>query len=246
MRLEPNISLTTTPGKLPNYKVEVKNINSFKFVEKAINFELKRQEKILENGEMPTQETRGWNEDKGRTFSQRSKEDAHDYRYFPEPDIPPIVMTKDEISKLQEEVPELPDKKLVRFEKEYNLPEYNAEILTRDKLLADYFEETVKKVKDIDAKTIANWIINKKVDYEKVSSEELLKQITASKQVAAIDENELHKFINEVIKENDKAVADYKNGKEASLMFLLGQTMKKIGKKVDTNRVLDALKKKIS
>lgn len=244
MRLEPNISLTTTPGKLPNYKVEVKNINSFKFVEKAINFELKRQEEILEKGERPAQETRGWNEDKGKTFSQRSKEDAQDYRYFPEPDIPPIVMTKAEISKLKDEVPELQDKKAARFEKEFGLPSYDADILTREKALADYFEKIAKnKSGTLEPKAIANWIINKKIDYKQVSPKELIKQITTAKQVATIDEKELQKFIDEVLIENEKAVTDYKNGKETVIMFLLGQTMRKIGKKVDTKLVLEQLKK---
>ena len=211
MRLEPNISLTTKPGTLPNYKVEVKNINSFKFVEKAINFEIDRQKEILESGETPAQETRGWNEDKGKTFSQRSKEDAHDYRYFPEPDIPPIHLPEGAVGRIGKKVPELPDKKLARFEKEYALPSYDAEILTREKTLADYFESAAKKkTENLDAKAIANWIINKKIDYEKVSVEELLKQITAAKQTVAVDEKELAKIIDEVIKENEKAVTDYK------------------------------------
>ncbi len=247
MRLEPNISLTMIPGKLPNYKVEVKNINSFKFVEKAVNFEIERQKEILESGKTPAQETRGWNEDKGKTFSQRSKEDAHDYRYFPEPDIPPIVLPKGAVGRLSEQVPELPDKKTMRFEKDYALPAYDAEILTREKPLADYFEIVIKQKRDgLDAKAIANWIINKKIDYENVSPEELLKQITAAKQVATIDEKELEKIIDEVISENEKAVADYKNGKEASLMFLLGQTMRKIGKKVDSQVIKTALIKKLT
>ncbi len=255
MRLEPNISLTTKPKTkqyvqekdLPKYKVEVKNINSFKFVEKAINFEIVRQKEILESGQTPAQETRGWNEDKGKTFSQRSKEEAHDYRYFPEPDIPPIHLPKGAVGRLKVQVPELPDKKIARFEKEYALSTYDAEILTREKPLADYFEMAIKKKpENLDAKAIANWIINKKIEYEKMSIEELLKQITASKQVATIDEKELQKFIDDVIKDNEKAVADYKNGKEASLMFLLGMTMRKIGKKVDTqvvkNKIIKTLK----
>jgi aspartyl-tRNA(Asn)/glutamyl-tRNA(Gln) amidotransferase subunit B len=249
MRLEPNISLWLNNGKtkpailpekdLPNYKVEVKNINSFKFVEKAINYEIERQEELLENGERPAQETRGWNEDKQKTFSQRSKEDAMDYRYFPEPDIPPIVHTQSEISNLLKQVPELSDKKCKRFEKEYTLSSYDAEILTREKGLADFFEESVKRntQSSVDPKAIANWIINKKVDYAKTNPDELIKQITAAKQVAQIDEKELHKLIDEVIKENDKAVTDYKSGKDSVIMFLLGQTMKKIGKKVDTQLV---------
>lgn len=258
MRLEPNISLSSLQGgttkqsqyilekDLPNYKVEVKNINSFKFVEKAVNFEIERQKEILESGETPAQETRGWNEDKGKTFSQRSKEEAHDYRYFPEPDIPPIIKTKEEINNLKKEVPELPAKKMSRFIKQFALPSYDAEILTREKALADFFEEAVKNANEkVDAKGIANWIINKKIDNTKTSPVELVNQITAAKQKVAVDEKELSKLIDEVIKENDKAVTDYKNGKEASVMFLLGQTMKKIGKKVDTQLVLQKIKSSI-
>lgn len=263
MRCEPNISLTTVPGKLPNYKVEVKNINSFTFAAKAVTYEFARQEEILENGETPAQETRGWDDNRQITFSQRSKEDAHDYRYFPEPDIPPIRTTKEQISTLQKEVPELPTAKIKRFESEYEIPFYDAEILTRERILADYFEEAVglchpelvsgsqkievpKQVRhDITPKAIANHIINKKVDTEKVSTSDLIKQIAASKQTVQVDEGELNNIISEVISEQAKAVEDYKNGKEASLMFLLGQVMKKLGKKVDVNFVKENLKKKL-
>jgi len=257
MRLEPNISLSTLHGEqsqyyieekdLPNYKVEVKNINSFKFVEKAITYEIARQQELLEKNQTPSQETRGWNEDKQETFSQRSKENAHDYRYFPEPDIPPIVLPDGAVGRIGQQVPELPDKKAVRFEKEYALSDYDAEILTREKALADFFEKALSlKTKNIDAKAIANWIINKKINYEKTSPVELIKQIVSAKQTTQINENELDIFIGEVLKENEKAVTDYKNGKDASLMYLLGQTMKKIGKKVDTSVIKDALIKHLS
>ncbi len=265
MRLEPNISLSklsnfnpATDGKislekLPKYKVEVKNINSFKFVEKAVNFEIKRQEEILESSKLPAQETRGWDENRQKTFSQRSKEDAHDYRYFPEPDIPPIITTKKQISTLLESVPELADKKAARFEQDFSLNSYDAEILTREKSLADFFEEAVKKNQEsgirnqgnIDPKTIANFIINKKINISQITPTSLISQIASSKQIATIDEKELTKLIEDVIKEQPKAVTDYKNGKEASLMFLLGQVMKKLGKKVDTSIIKDSLQKKL-
>lgn len=247
MRMEPNISLSTDPKKLPNYKVEVKNINSVRFVDKAIAFETKRQEEILLRGETPAQETRGWDENRQKTFSQRSKENAHDYRYFPEPDIPPIITSQERISALQKEVPELPDQKIRRFEKDFGLTFYDAEILTREKSLADYFEEAVKEGKDpkVSPKEIANFIINKKADPETVSPLKLVQQIASSKQTIAIDEKELEKVINDVIKANEKAVTDYKSGKEASLMFLLGQVMRTLGKKVDAAQVKHSLLKKL-
>lgn len=264
MRLEPNISLSKTPfnstleqttppltrgGRegfsLPPYKVEVKNINSFKFVEKAIAYELKRQEEILEKGETPVQETRGWDEVRQKTFSQRVKEEAQDYRYFPEPDIPPLKFTKDQISRIRSQVPELPAEKVARFVSLYKLPFYDAEILTREKSLADYFEEVIKKCQPelaegsigTSPKSIANWIINKKIDPSQTTAADLIKQITASKQTVAIDEDELRKIIKQTLSENPKAVEDYKNGKQNSIMFLLGQVMRKLARKADTNLV---------
>jgi len=248
MRLEPNISLSLNPKKLPNYKVEVKNINSFKFVEKTIIYELKRQEALLEKGETPAQETRGWDETRQKTFSQRSKEDAQDYRYFPEPDIPPIRTRKEDIESFISEMPELPDAKLERFQKEYTIPAYDAEILTREKSLANYFEEAAKVGQEnkVTPKEIANTIINKKIAIEQTSPAALIKQIVSGKQTVQIDEKELKKLITEVISENEKAVEDYKKGKEASLMFILGQVMRKLGRKADTKIILHAITEQLA
>jgi aspartyl-tRNA(Asn)/glutamyl-tRNA(Gln) amidotransferase subunit B len=247
MRLEPNISLSKDPKTLPNYKVEVKNINSFKFVDKAINFEIKRHEEILNSGDIPRQETRGWDENKQKTFSQRIKEEAHDYRYFPEPDIPPILHTQHQISNLKSQLPELQDEKKARFSDEYGVSEYDSEILTREKKLADYFEEAVAlgKKHNVNAKQIANTIINKKVDTEKTLPATLIKIIIQSAQTITVDKKELEKVIEEVLDENKKAAEDYRGGKEASLMFLLGQTMKKLNKKVDANMIREEIKNKI-
>lgn len=149
MRCEANISLYKEgEDKLFGTKVEVKNINSFKFVEKAINFEIERQTEILERGEKVAQETMGWDANRSATVSQRTKESAHDYRYFPEPDIPPLEFTKEYVEDLRQKLPELPVAKTKRFMEEYGLPEADVEILTMDRNLAQYFEEVASEIKE--------------------------------------------------------------------------------------------------
>lgn len=246
MRLEPNISLIETSNfvfptpkeTLPKYKVEVKNINSFRFVAQAIAFEIKRQAEILDSGEIPPQETRGWNEAKQKTVSQRIKEEANDYRYFPEPDIPPFHFSDEQIAKIKDSMPELPDAKFKRFKSEYALPDYDAEILTRERNGADTFEEVIKA--GIAPKQAANAIINKKVS-SATTPQEIAAAIQALSTTIQVDETELQGVINEILLENAKAVEEYKSGKEATLMFLLGQTLRKIGKKVDATQVREKL-----
>jgi aspartyl-tRNA(Asn)/glutamyl-tRNA(Gln) amidotransferase subunit B len=156
MRIEANVSLNM------GTKTELKNINSFRFVSAAVAYELKRQEELLEKGEKVSQETRGWDEVKQKTFSQRSKEEAHDYRYFPEPDLPPFETDVFDIEKMQLEMPELPAVKRARFEKEYKLDAERAEMLVDDKRLSEYFEETVselrEKVPGADVGTLYNYL----------------------------------------------------------------------------------------
>jgi len=245
MRLEPNISIWTcdvqktshVQNKLPKYKVEVKNINSFRFVRKAIEYEISRQRQMLEKGETPTQQTMGWNELKSITILQRDKEEANDYRYFPEPDIPPMSFTKKEIEEIKSQIPELPDEKTKRFLKEYELSDYNAQMLIESKELAQYFEEAVKISKNLPPAQIANWIINKKIDIKAVSPKELIKTITKSKQVFEIKNEDLELIINEVLKENPKAIEDYKKGKTMVIGFLLGKVVNKTNPLVDKNLV---------
>lgn len=149
MRCEVNISLYEKgEDKLSGTKVEVKNINSFKFVEKAINYEIERQTELLEKGEKVVQETRGWDSNRNVTVSQRKKESAHDYRYFPEPDIPPFKFTAEYIEEIRRKLPELPEAKMKRFKEEFSLPEKDIEILTSEKDLADYFEKVVSELED--------------------------------------------------------------------------------------------------
>jgi len=162
MRCEVNISLMQEGDKKFGTKVEIKNLNSFRAVEKAIEFEIKRQEKILKEGEKVRQETRGWDETKGETFSQRSKEEAHDYRYFPEPDLPVFMLADFELEKMRSQIPEMPDEKRERFKKEYGLSYDQAENLTLEMEMADFFEQAASEIKTesdkISFKTLYNYL----------------------------------------------------------------------------------------
>ena len=246
MRLEPNISLRKDGQTgLPNYKVEVKNINSISFVEKAIAYEIKRQAEILDRGETPAQETRGWDEDKKMTISQRSKEEAADYRYFPEPDIPPFVWTEKYVENLRSELPELPEAKMARFMKAYGLSDYNAEILTRTTDVANYFEETVKVGHEhgIEATKIANTIVNKKIDIERILPAALIKDLKAAEVTDTLPLDELHTVLKSILDKNLTVVSDYKNGKVNALMFLVGQAMRELKGKVKADTVKSELEK---
>ncbi|MEK7517525.1 MAG: hypothetical protein AAB583_03165, partial [Patescibacteria group bacterium] len=207
--------------------------------------------KILESGKTPTQETRGWDDNKQITVSQRTKEEAMDYRYFPEPDIPPIRWSQSQISNLKSQMTELPDQNYERFKKEYGLSAYDAKILTRDKEIADYFEEAVKineklKIKNeksTDAKTVANWVINKKIDINVVLPANLVRSILASRQKTQIDKVELERIVKEVLKENSNAVSDYKNGKIQVIGFLIGKVKQTIQQPLDAEQIKRAIEK---
>ncbi len=147
MRCEVNISLYKDgEEKLSGQKVEIKNLNSFKVVEKAVDYEIIRQTKALDNGEKIAQETRGWDDNKNKTVSQRKKEDANDYRYFPEPDIPPMQFNDEYIEGLRRTLPELPQQKWNRFEEEYKINDENLDVITADRETADFFENVVSEI----------------------------------------------------------------------------------------------------
>ncbi len=156
LRCDANISIKTADKKALGVKAEIKNMNSFKAVRQALEYEIGRQKEILEEGGKVIQETRLWDQDKLKTFSMRTKEEAFDYRYFPEPDLPLFSISKPEIKKIKDTLPELPDKQKKRFIKDYGLNNYDAGILTSDKKLADYFEETNDILKN--PKVVANWL----------------------------------------------------------------------------------------
>jgi len=157
LRCDANVSVrpagTTTLGT----KAEVKNLNSFRFLQKALEHEIDRQIELLEAGGRVVQETRLWDAAAGRTVSMRSKEEAHDYRYFPEPDLPPVAVDAERIERIRASMPELPAVRRRRFVEQYMLPEYDAQQLTASRSLADYFEATVRA--GAAAKTASNWIM---------------------------------------------------------------------------------------
>jgi aspartyl-tRNA(Asn)/glutamyl-tRNA(Gln) amidotransferase subunit B len=248
MRLEANVSLSTSQelidkGEWPDYKVELKNINSFKFLEKAVNAELNRQEELLEKGETISQETRGYDEVKQTTFLQRSKEEAKDYRYFPEPDIPPMRFSDEDIANIKATIPEMPKEKKKRFVTELNLPVNYAEILIGDVDRVNYFEKSVQiGVKhNINAKTVADLMVNKNLDSEYQEPEGLIRKIVelTKKDYATATDTEI--AVQEVVIEQEKAVNDYRGGKEQVVGFLMGMVQKKLQGKGDTKLVQQML-----
>ena len=233
MRLEANISLKGE-GIKP-YKVEVKNLNSFKFVEQAINFELERQTKLLEKGITPIQETRGFNSKTKTTFSQRSKEAAEDYRYFPEPDIPPIVLSETDIVDIKKLLPKLPDQQI----KELDLPENIAKLLVaKPKALAFYKTNLKLATKlGLTSKKLANLIINQKLDISKEAKPQL-ERLTRSD---AVDQE----IIKKVLSQNPEVVKKFKAGKTSVIGFLVGAVMKATRGQVDPKQAQKSLLKKL-
>jgi len=165
-RCDANISIRPENSPDPLARVEVKNMNSFKAVYRALEHEAKRQRKVATEGKRLVQETRGWVEERGQTVSQRSKEYAHDYRYFPEPDLPPLVLNRDWVEEIRSRLPELPEARRDRFVAEYRLPLYDANLLTGSKAMADYFEACLKTETPQSlplarrAKTVSNWLLD--------------------------------------------------------------------------------------
>ena len=247
MRLEANISVQK-PGQteLPDYKVELKNINSFRFLERATEYDIKRQIEILEKGETPVQETRGYNAQKDQTFSQRVKESAQDYRYFPDPDIPPIEIDDAWYQTIKQSIPELPDAVFARWQKEYGINPVFAEVIfERPEVIAVWdklFQEEKQKGTAVDK--LVSFMANTPgivVD----DTQKTLTFFKESKRTDAIDENELRAAIQTVLTEQPKAVGEYKAGKQQAVQFLVGQTLKKIGKKIDVAQVSQVIRQEL-
>ena len=157
LRCDANVSIRPEGQKEFGTRTELKNLNSFRFVQKAIDYEVERQKQVLEQGDKVIQETRLYDSDKGVTFPMRSKEEAHDYRYFPDPDLVPIVIDDQWVERVRQTLPELPEKKRERFITEYKIPEYGAQVLTASISLADYYEKCVAL--HPNPKMVSNWIM---------------------------------------------------------------------------------------
>lgn len=183
-RCDANISVRRKGEKKFGTKVELKNINSFRFVEKAIDYEIERQIDCIERGEPIVQETRSWNSAKGTTEVMRKKEQAHDYRYFPEPDLPTLVIPASWIEKVAAELPELPSAKRARFKTQFALGDYDAGVLTASKELAAYYEETVAACGN--AKLTANWVMNELLGRLNAVSVEIEKSPVSVAHMAAL------------------------------------------------------------
>jgi aspartyl-tRNA(Asn)/glutamyl-tRNA(Gln) amidotransferase subunit B len=283
-RCEPNLSLRPLGQKEFGTKVELKNINSFKFVKDAIEYEIKRQTKVLNDGGKIQQETRLWNLDRGETAVMRSKEEAHDYRYFPDPDLVPLQIDQEWIEGLRASLPELPAVRVSRFVSDYGLSEYDANVLTASKGIADYFEACAKLFNQ--PKTVSNWVMGEltrelkisgiDVSASPVSPERLVslmqmvdkgtvslkvareifpelygsgktaEQIVREKGLTQVsDEGALEEIIVEVLTKNPTQVAQFKEGKQQVLGFLVGKVMKASGGKANPGKVNELLKKRL-
>ena len=191
LRCDANISLRKEGSGNLGVKTELKNMNSFKSVKNALDYEIKRQSSLLDEGEEVVQETLLWNADKGITALMRSKEEAHDYRYFPEPDLAPFTITKELIEDIRRKIPELPSNRRARFVSQYGIPEYDASVLTQEKRMADFFEETAKLYSN--PKGISNWIMGDLsgiLNEKNISIDETrLSPVNLAKMVKMVDED---------------------------------------------------------
>ncbi len=183
-RCDANVSVRPRGSHEFGTRTELKNINSFRFVEKAIEYEVERQIEILESGGAVVQETRLFDPDKGETRPMRSKEEAMDYRYFPDPDLLPVEITPEMIEKVRAEMPELPDAKRQRFIEAYRLSEYDAGILTASREMADYFETVAKAIED--AKLAANWVMGELTGHLNRENREIGESPVSADQLAGL------------------------------------------------------------
>ena len=266
MRADVNLSVREVGAAEFGTRTEMKNLNSFKAIARAIEGERERQIDLIEAGEKVVQETRRWDDTKEYSYAMRSKEDAQDYRYFPEPDLVPIIISDEWLDEIKKNQPEFRDEKFKRYIEEYKLPEYDADILTGNKHLADLFEVTTAICNN--PKKVSNWLmvetmrLMKENEMEpeqlKFSPENLAKLInraesrvinsSVAKEVFEkifnedIDDGALKETIEKIVADNPQSVEDYHSGKKKAIGFLVGQTMKATQGKADPGMINQILK----
>lgn len=281
MRADVNISVREVGARKFGTRTEMKNLNSFKAIAHAIEGERERQIELIEMGRSVVQETRRWDDNKESSHAMRSKEDAQDYRYFPEPDLVPIVISDEWIDEVRKKQPEFRSEKRIRYKKEYDIPEYDAQIITASKHMADIFEATTELCGK--PKKVSNWLMvetmrllkENEMDAQdlKFSPKNLAELIelteagtinsTVAKEVfeeifyhdvdpkqyveekglkTVNDEGALRTTIEQIIADNPQSVADYHNGKEKAIGYLVGQTMKAMKGKANPAMVNQILK----
>ena len=250
MRLELNISLKEVGASrdssddLPPYKVEVKNINSFRFFEKAAEYEIKRHTELLNQGKTPVQETRGYRSDKGITVSQRTKEEAADYRYFPEPDIPPFVFSAELVEDLRASLPELPGATTNRLI-ELGVKESDAELISRNAKACDFIFAVANESPDLVSMTASN-LVNKKFAFTETTPQDYLKKLKDKSDTKISDLAVLTPIVEKVLEDNPVIVSQYQSGKTGVLGFFMGAVMKETrgqaDPKIATSLLQDMLK----
>jgi aspartyl-tRNA(Asn)/glutamyl-tRNA(Gln) amidotransferase subunit B len=284
LRCDANVSVRPVGVTEFGTKAEVKNLNSFRYVQRALEFEIERQTALVSSGGRVEQETRLWDAAAGRTVSMRSKEEAHDYRYFPEPDLPPLEVTAAWVEEIRRTLPELPDARRHRFVAQYGLPDYDAALLTQSAALSSYFESTATAAGN--PKSASNWImgevtrklnelgteidafalapdalaglirlvdsgtitgpIAKEVFEKMYASGQSADAIVAAEGLARIDDvGAIEAKVLETLQANEKAVAQYRGGKQQTFGFLVGQVIKATGGKANPTLVKDILKRKL-
>jgi aspartyl-tRNA(Asn)/glutamyl-tRNA(Gln) amidotransferase subunit B len=228
MRIEPNVSVRRAGDREYQTRTEIKNLNSFRALERSVSFEIARQIKRFQEGVPIIQETLGWDELTERTVPQRSKEEAHDYRYFPEPDLPPLVIEPEFIEHVRADLPELPVAKYQRFQDQYGLKASEVEVLVADRAIADYFEQAVGSNSGKDPVFIANWITGELFG--------LLNQAGQSIETSRVDPNSLAALIQMI----ERGEINQNTGKAVlSEMFQTGKTAEEIVKEQDLHQISD-------
>lgn len=285
LRCDANISIRPVGSTQLGTRCEIKNLNTFKGVQKALEYEARRHEELIRSGQQVEQETRRWNEATGKTVRMRGKEEAEDYRYFPDPDLLQVVISDEELERIKNSLPELPDARKARYMEQYGLSAYDAGVITSDKSLADFFEETTKYCQD--PKLAANWLMGDVLGYLNAQQKELADiQLTPEqlgKMIALIekgtisskiakqvfselvtnggdpetivkekglvqisDEGQLAEIVARVVENNPQSVADFKNGKDRAIGYLVGQVMKETKGKANPQLVNKLLREEIA